>query len=153
MSLYSVHTLALSLHCKGTTACASTMCRANWRGFAAVSILSAAKSCFSPTLCRPSLCCSPFTSWQRHIRLECHNPEDNLKERGALPAHLPWPPNERSICDLCRLPGMRQSPYSPYQPLIGSYPIYNHLRQGEGRGTDESGNRKGCLESKTMEDT
>lgn len=68
----------------------------------------------------PSILLLSSTSSPKHIRLECHDLEENLKERGALLAHLLWPPNERSICDLPRLSGspVHQRPYSPLNWLI-----------------------------------
>lgn len=68
----------------------------------------------------PSILLLSSTSSPKHIRLECHDLEENLKERGAFLAHLLWPPNERSICDLPRLSGspVHQRPYSPFNWLI-----------------------------------
>lgn len=80
------------------------------------SFSSTQASSFSP----PSILLLPSASYLKHIGLECHDLEENLKERGAWLAHLLWPPNERSICDLPRLSGspVHQRPYSPFNWLI-----------------------------------
>lgn len=56
-----------------------------------------------------------------------------------MPEHLPWPPNERSICDLPRLPGTCQSPYCPFNWFI------SHLLPLEAERVDVMGEQKGML--------